>query len=470
MRALPAKRRNHSRRTSVESRTCKLTKNQFVYGVDPNFKTVFEGIAVIDGKLVTDSCDLVDHGESGRGCYVTFKRTDAGEITISIDPFGYYPLHIYNKDGVFCAATRVRQMVQVLRALGRPLHRDLTIYGWFVAQGGATGGSGYREISLLGRGTTVRVSRENQVSFEHEPSSVLFYSSRPLGELIDDAAHEIITNIRVLAGRSFETRTCYLSGGRDTRLVLSAILHEHMQDNFQFHTKGKYPHPDANVAALLRSRFGLRRARGGNFDETKLSPFNSLRASVGRMNGLCEFPRGARSISGRDQIRHLAVGGSTGELLREYWSSGNATGRKDTPSFGKKLKVREKSSTLDVAFYAKVIEAINKFSIDTIAEGIRKEHVGDLLYIVNRAKYHFGVSWAYGRRTWFHPLYSPAALLAAHAMPNPEKAANRLGFELMSRFCPELIHVPFANVMWSPRNSSRCAAADHSEVPIPRGS
>lgn len=82
---------------------------------------------------------------------------------------------------------------------------------------------------------------------------------------------------------------------------------------------------------------------------------------------------------------------------------------------------------------------------------MRPRDVGDALYLTTRAKYHFGVPWSHAERLRFQPLYSPAAIKAAHALSDEDKADYRLGFEIMRRFSPALVNLPFANKAWSAR-------------------
>jgi hypothetical protein len=83
-------------------------------------------------------------------------------------------------------------------------------------------------------------------------------------------------------------------------------------------------------------------------------------------------------------------------------------------------------------------------------EGVRDEHLADAFYLTCRSRYHFGVHWRASRNCKFYPLYSPAAIKAAHSLPESERLANRVGFDLMHRFSPELTQLPFANKTWNP--------------------
>lgn len=429
----------------------------------------FDGIAVIGESLIRTSGEAASATGSARGNYLLARHAEAGAVSIEIDPFGYYPLFTYRRDGIFCAGNRIARIVDELAKLGRVLRRDMTVHGWFTVQGsGAFDLSAYQDIALLPPGTTIHLDDRNRVTFCTKPMADLFYSTRPIEELIDDAAHEILGSIRALTGGAFSHRICDLTGGMDSRLVLSAIIHAKAEDAFLFYTKGRYPNPDANVAALIRKQFCLRKASHVFPPKpVQLTPFERLRTSTGHVDGLLStfFEAGPASTT---PDRTLSIGGGSGELLREFWASGHPAAAKRirrwfdvlrpgtaapvplSPLYDKARKLKSRSTFLQPALSDVMVEQVSAFAHQSLAAGIRPEHIGDLFYLSSRAKYHFGVWWASSSRARFHPLYSPAALKAAHAIPNADKAANRLGFELMRRFCPQLAAVPFADKRWAP--------------------
>ena len=398
-----------------------------------------------------------------------------GSIAVAIDPFGYYPLHVYHRDGVLCLGNRVSRMAEALERLGRPVPRDVTVHAWFTVQGSAVGlPSARRSIGLLPPGATIRVDPRNRVRAERRPVTDLLYAGRPFAELADEAAEEIVGNLRALARGDFDHWVCDLTGGMDSRLVLAAVLGEGLQDALVFHTIGGHPNSDANVAALIRRRFGLRRGVDVHpAPSVQRTPLEWMRTTLGQTGGLMStFFKVAPAPDAPS--RHLWIGGGSGELLREFWSSGApapapipaprrrlrrllraALGRPAPAPEGSVLhakagSVRTRARLLRPEAREAFAAAVEDFARDSLAAGVAPEHVGDHYYLATRARYHFGVFWATSPRARFHPLYSPAALRAAHALPNEEKAANRLGFELMRRLRPELLRLPFAGKRWPP--------------------
>lgn len=426
----------------------------------------FDGIAVFGDALVRDA-----HGAAalargpGRGDYLLARHGADGAVSIETDPLGYYPLFVHHEGGLLCAGNRVEQVAAVVESLGGRAERDLSVHAWFTLQGSAVGFPSARAgISLLPLGARIEVDARNRASLPRRPARDILYSDRPLAELADEAAGEILGNLRALAAGDFDHRVCDLTGGIDSRLVAAAVLHEGVEDAFLFHTIGSHPNPDANVAALIRQRFGLRRGTGIHpVSDVRRTPLEWLRTTVGETSGLMStFFRVAPSAP--EPSRHLWIGGGSGELLREFWPSGGGEAppsrgvlarllRRPAPVAPSPLaanveSVRRRARLLSAERREAAAAAMERFAAESLAEGVAPEHVGDHLYLASRARYHFGLFWATSPRARFHPLYSPAAVRAAHAMPNEDKAAGRLALELMRRFRPELIDLPFANKRW----------------------
>jgi asparagine synthetase B (glutamine-hydrolysing) len=296
------------------------------------------------------------------------------------------------------------------------------------------------------------------VTLPTRPIREILYADRPLPELLDEAAAEILGNLRALAHAAFEHRVCDLTGGMDSRLVAAAILHDGLQDAFLFHTIGGHPNPDANVAALIRERFGLRRGTAIHPPpDRERTPFEWLRTTLGETSGVMSTFFKVRAAD-PEPSRHLWIGGGSGELLREFWPSGGPPAgsiarllRRRPPPLRRNVeRLRARGHLLRPERREEAAETLARFGAESVAAGVAAEHVGDHLYLASRARYHFGVFWATSPRARFHPLYSPAALQAAHAIPNGDKAANRIGLELMRRLAPELAALPFAGKRWAP--------------------
>lgn len=454
--------------------------------------TAFLGIAIMGDRLVRTAEEADAATGAGRGNYLLARHAPDGSAVIEHDPFGYYPIHIYDRDGVFCAGSDPARMAEVLGRLGREIIRDLTIYGWFLMQGsGGENVTAHREFTLLPPGAHARVDPHGVVTIHRRHPATLIYGDRPLAEAIDDAASEILINLRVLATAPFEHRVCDLTGGMDSRLVLAGLLHEGLEGAFVFDTKGNHPHPDVNTAALIRRRFGL--AWAGRIAprsaEPGRDPLAALKASVARSGGLMSsFIAVGRPLDDRAGI--LSIGGGTGGTMRRFLPSGLpdlppwrrtlrrvrrglTSAARPTPEDGALHTVvghaRTRGALLRPEAREAIVGVIAEIADDAASAGIAPEHMGSYYYLQGRARYHFGVWWAAnsgpGMKARFHPLYSPAAVRAAHALPVEDQTRNRLGFEIMRRLSPELTRLPFADKSWHPSIMEDAPAPITAETP-----
>lgn len=415
-----------------------------------NSKTgFFDGIGVFGDELYL-SGDTPPWSESGRGNFLIVESRD-GKMHVGIDPLGTYPLFYYQDKFLLGFSNNVFLLREALACIGINIKKTNSLFSMFVALGAAPNGmTGFEGISILQAGQSIAIDSDNSYKINKLSLRDLMYSDRKYDDLLEETANNILSNIRAISNGPFDVLSADLSGGMDSRLVVSSILKEGVENRFLFSTANTYPNPDANTAALIRQRLNLRRAGSLRPEkETGLSPFGRMRRNVGRVGGLMErhflLPVGeAESDSGA-----MRLGGALGELMREFWrhKSGSHLGCQ-TPMLGQLETMAERSSLIQPsvarAQQLSVIQRANEIVLD----GVEWEDVPDAFYLTSRNNYHFGVTWKISRRR-FHPLYSTSAIKAAHALPKNQRRANRVGFDLMSRFFPILVKIPFAEKSWS---------------------
>lgn len=424
----------------------------------------FDGIGVFDGSLCRSPAVPRADAWQGRGNYMIARHKADGSADISTDPLGQYPLYIYNQRNVFCVSNNIYLLVEALKRNEIYLKRSIDVFGYFVTQGsGALDCTGYDEVKLLEVGSRISVTKDLRLTLEKVDAPSLLYSDRPYRELLDEAASEILGNVRALSGGDFRFRICDLTGGMDSRTVLAAILNLGERDRFMFHTTGGRDSPDVNVAEFLRQEFGLASARGKVATLMPASPFEELCRTVARVGGLFSM----NYVVGRydeENSNDLSFGGGMGELMRHFWPSRPAGGELNTPLQSIVSTMQKRSGVLRKTVAHRQQRDIAQFGIDAVSSGIRPEHTGHFLYLKARTRYHFGVWWAASARRKFHPLYSPSAIKAAFALPDEERINNRVGFDLMNLLCPRLTDIPFAENSWSPLLHS------HPPAPVTEGS
>lgn len=417
----------------------------------PAADVFFDGLAVFDDKGVQGAADLPQTPASGRGNYVLARRRGGG-IEIEADPFGSYPVFLFERDGVFGVSNNLFMLADAANAAGVPIAKSSTFYGFLVTIGNGTLGlTGYGDIRLLTPDARIRLADDDSVRIEGGGGGGLIYSDRPYGELLDEAAHEISMNVRALAALPWRTRICDLSGGMDSRLVAAALIHEGLAGEFLFHTHGLYPDPDANAASLIRQEFGLPYINDVYVLEAGGTRWEKFLANTSRAFAMLSMYYGVGVNAASKDI--LQIGGGYGETFRGFYGAKFGKAVETRPLEGFLASFATRAKYLSTAERRHCLQLLEAYGDDLVGrQGVRLEDANDYNHLANRVRYHAGTKWRASNvaRALFHPLYSPAATRAAYRLPGPAREANQVGYDLMMRLCPRLTEVPFANRGWDP--------------------
>lgn len=307
----------------------------------------YDGIGVFGDELrLTGEMPKEDNG---RGNYIFVSESSEGDITIGVDPLGMYPAFYYLDDDVLIASNNVYFVVEALRRLGKPPKKHLALYGLFVSWGtGVNGRTGFDGVRVLTLGERLCIDPRNMVTIQRKPLCEVMYSDKPYETLMAEAAEEILQNIRALASGRFSHLAADLSGGMDSRLVVAAILHERLHEDVLFNTINEYPNADANTAALIRERFGLR--LGVSLHPAAVEPhtrFGLMRRALCRVGGLMELYSPVAWNEQEVGVGTMVLGGGLGELMREFYAPKNKASASHPPTYVSQLSgMRNKAGLL----------------------------------------------------------------------------------------------------------------------------
>jgi hypothetical protein len=196
-----------------------------------------------------------------------------------------------------------------------------------------------------------------------------------------------------------------------------------------------------------------------------------MRHYIHRAAGCFSMLYGAGGVRQPDTRDVVQIGGSFGETFRGYYGAAYPPAP-ERPLDRLIRHTRKKAQRhLDAGAIEDHLRGLKTFSGAMLRAGTRPDDLPDLFYLRNRTRYHFGAQWRVTSftRSVFHPLYSPAAIRAAYRLDLPERAANRVGYELMRRFSPALAELPFADDAWHPSLGAAPVAPITRETPPPDG-
>lgn len=362
------------------------------------------------------------------------------------DPLGGAIAFTFQENGKSFVSTDTVQLVAVAHSHNVRLEKDplFQVERMVLGNGGLTNSSYANVVAiepfeyLVVNGFQVRV-RKYDVLRRLENHSLF--------DLFGELRNDVMSAVHAIANSTSEQVISHLTGGFDSRLVLSAILNQGLQNKVSIFCSGPEGSTDRIVADGLSRKFNLKRSNGAglapapteNMSERLMGP---LFASGGITN---TGPIG-RELS----VPVSAMGGGYGEVLRTFFGARkitNSVGELDRKDLTESFMPSNSSGTTYVSRAA--TEAIsnklfNKFEL-LQDEYKNLSFVADAYYTHNRNRYHIGQTsllWSrVGSR--FDPLYSVAGFEISRRITQNARASNVTGHDLLDSLHAELLSYPF---------------------------
>lgn len=428
----------------------------------PHCGHFFDGLAVSEGRLVSDEAALEEVGrprdfvESARGVFgLVYSEED--RVSIFSDPLSVYPIWTWQDDDLIVVSNNTHLIRTTLELMGIPVEKEPYCFAWqLIFNNGVDDLTGYRNIRWAPFGHYVCIEQDaggvrpriNSLQIS-EPNS-LFLADLPTSSLIDRAAAEISDNVAALCSGGFRHRVCDLTGGRDSRMMLAAAMQRGLAEQFVFSTGGSTQTADGNVAASIRRGLSLRRgvivARPRRPQPDMLA---TLRRMLLRTYG-CFAQNTATGLGRKSDRSVLHLNGGFGETFRSFYLE-QLSPRAPTPLALLIRQVRARGQVLRPEAIDRMTATLEALFEARRARGFDDFDAGDQHYIEHRNRQFMGTQCRV--RLNFEaaafPLYSPAAVMAAFSMPAEERKQAKIPFELIDRLFPELLQFPLAEGRWS---------------------
>ena len=266
-------------------------------------------------------------------------------------------------------------------------------------------------------------------------------------KLIARGAEEITANVEA-ALNSFELVSAAITGGRDSRVVLAALVAIGRVSDVRFKTLDIGM--DLDIASGLVKRYG---ASYGTSMQARRLEVTSLAANIDRFRSLTygaayHFPSSVRRTHFKiPESPCLSLGGGCGELYRSFYQR-NAFDKRNmmqgyTPDT---LKEMLQSSGFWRRIYSEHhLEAI----IDPYAETFDSLK-GDTLwrklddhYLNFRNRIHFGSGLGFTSVIGWNPLASTSLLQASWGLPIEVRDTGRVMFDITRYLCDDLAHTAY---------------------------
>ncbi|MGO4296757.1 hypothetical protein [Glutamicibacter sp. MCAF14] len=419
------------------------------------------GVGVVDGKWVSNIGEaqrVIDETELN---YESLGASIKGSITVYIvdvpsqkiillcDPFGSSIVYVYESDACKAVSSDLASLRDGLSTVGIHLEKDLTYAALYVATN--TGGlaqSSYMNVRSIEPFRYLSLDVDEFHEVEYKSLDNLSFPSYSYDELLDKAANDVIQNIEAASTHNSRAKISQLTGGADSRLVLGALLASGKETEFNFYCSGNINEPDKIISRQLSNQFDLSMT-----DYSGLNPMGQPDTFEDFISQPFDTTAGILSGPAHPMLEYgdeLVFSGGYGEFLRSAFDKGQ---RYDGDVATAMKRIYGNTSFSEFPSRRLISEPAYEFAINRfsnlisfgITRGVPEDSRLDAAYIVGRNRYFVGettrsLSPFVAR---FDPLYSPYVLALGLKASLEEKASAFPLFDLMNRFEPTLMKLPF---------------------------
>lgn len=473
-----------------------IHKNQFGYEVvnrdsgmwlDKNnakFWVAKDGGGVVDSILLQDDNDLksiIDRGNiqaspeetmmGAAGSMCIYMEKGDKDFYVLPDPLGGSLLYKYQDSDLVAFSSDLRQMVDWLSSTGRRINKSYLYFSMILSVGnGLFGNSSYENIEVLPAHSYLRISGGRIHVCEYPVEEYLLNCDEAYDELLQRSESEIANNIRAVANKEMSLRVSHLTGGFDSRLVLSSILSEKLQESFSFMCSGPSQTKDKAIAHGLAVNYGLTMTKDFGLQDRYVPSDEAEKSYWGTV-----YSAGMRphffTHDGHEKIGGAAiVSGGYGECFRSFYS--HKIGSGESIEFAaRKVWGLEKVKNENIV-NPEVLECIVAGTINYLKGKLEKgwelHQALDLMYLNERNRYHIGNSaMLVSRKTLrVDPLYSLSGIKAALHVGPEKRAANMVGLDLMHKMQPGLMNFKFGDKKFPGIARKKYPALNSIDLPL----
>lgn len=391
-------------------------------------------------------------GQSLRGS-ITLYIWDRAERTIVVlpDPLGAGLVFTHKDSHATTISSDHRALARFLATEGKPITKSAHYTANVILTGsGGLFPSSYKDIQVLDPFTYLTISNGE---LRHHAYPVETWLTEPADDPhqeVHSSYQEILSNTKAASASRHKHKIAHLTGGRDSRMVLGALLHIDAQADFSFYSI-QSQQVDRQVAEALAVELGLTMTDYQGAHPASADTVDELLLDTMVTTGGL-LPSGPRSTMLSDSPPLMLAGGY-GELFRTFKpvNMANAVLDPDLTLFPQKLwggrgySFADETSLFTHDYLHLVAERVRASILDSSARGVAPHNLADDFYMRVRNRYWVGLQ----SRTWsefgsrFDPLYSLAGIKAAMQLDFPRRRANLVGFEVMGMLDDRLIHYSF---------------------------
>ncbi|MDH3707514.1 MAG: hypothetical protein OES57_15715, partial [Acidimicrobiia bacterium] len=212
-------------------------------------------------ELDGDAVRADDLGLSGVFSAVTID--DAGDGLLVGDPLGFSLVYRGVAQGITVYGNRSAVCAQILAGPDQSPRRSAANACWMAFAGDYVDDvTGFDDVEVVPIGTRVEVTSTAVVEVPTaSPATAFEPGELSVDEAVELIGDELTAELELVAAIPASCRVADLTGGKDSRLILSGLLRAGRTDDFTFYTVGGPTTPDVMVSDRLVERYGLVRSK-----------------------------------------------------------------------------------------------------------------------------------------------------------------------------------------------------------------
>jgi hypothetical protein len=420
-------------------------------------------------QLANRGRGVADMGDELRGIFtvVSLDRDGLGEVVS--DPLGFSFTYLGEDTDLLVVGSRAELVARALAgpACRRPPLDPVGVCGLAYSGYRIGNRTGYEGVRTLEAGDVVQIRGlqssgvvSSRLPWMPDTDAGAVDGSEPLDVILSEIIDIASTTLSLPAERHLAD----LTGGKDSRLLLAALLHAGIADRFVFRTDGSDELADVKIARGLADTMGLDYEASLRFPGHSTTYVERLEAFVAISGGVvnCWDTKAATA-----DLPRVRLSGLTGECLRAHSQvTRTMTSVADLERylnevlrFGRLGLVRpEVATAYEEAAHALLLADHPGHPLDRL----------ESFQIRTRARARYGPLDELDRDHRVAALYSIDAIRAAFSLPPEERHRERVHFELMRRVAPDLVSHPFAGPGWSPHLQPQNTSPEASSA-VPAG-
>lgn len=266
--------------------------------------------------------------------------------------------------------------------------------------------------------------------------------------------------MRALVDLPASMRQIRLSGGKDSRLLVSLALLEGVADRFEFMTFGLPGSGETEVSEMVARRFELdwtfQDRSGREIEELD----RTILTHVFQMSGV----RSAWDMKGAvDAGDSLTLSGNMSEFFRmgpAAWATQNSVTRSEAwdamiagQNFDRMNLLRKDQREV-------FMERINQWMTDLLARGESLDRISSHMFPEFIARWQYGAGIEANGKLWSFPFYTPTAVRATQQLSAHDRVSHRFHFEIMQHVHEDMVRIPFFKDPWREHAYNHLTNAD----------